>query len=64
MGKAGGKVKGKTREETYKAYAIERDHAKDLGLIVDFPKNKTEAMNQMEQDPKTLEWVLEYHFSA
>lgn len=64
MGKAGGTARGKTKKETYSAYAIERDSAKAMGLVVDFPKNKEEAYEQMEKDPKTGGWVLEYHFSA
>jgi len=64
MGKAGGTVRGKTKKETYSAYASERDSARAMNLVVDFPKNREEAYEQMEKDPKTGDWVLEYHFSA
>ncbi len=65
MGKAGGTVtSGKTKDECWHNFAIEHGKAKAVSLVLDYPKSKAEAYEQMKQDPVTGEWVLEYHFSA
>ena len=58
---ASGAVTGKTKDECWQHFVIERGKADELNLV-DYPKTKAEAYEHMKQDPITGEWVLEFFY--
>ncbi len=64
MGGMNGEVRGRTKIETWLKFQKERRkiRARFEGLHLRWPSNKREALEQMQKDDTTGEWVLEYNF--
>jgi hypothetical protein len=56
-------VRGRTKIETWlKFQKVKREILGRYEMVCRWPANKKEAYGQMEEDPETGEWVLEYNF--
>ncbi len=66
MGGTGGRIRGKTKLETYKRFKQQVNREKveaRTGLFMDAGTGtKPDLYKQMKKDPETGEWVLFYHF--